>query len=61
MCFATSMNGLMQNASINAWCLQELREDFDIDVRILGITNSRQMLLSDSPINIDNWESKFAE
>ena len=41
--------------------MQELKEDFDIDVRILGITNSRQMLLSDRPIDINKWESNFAK
>lgn len=41
--------------------LQELREDFDIDVRILGITNSSKMLISDAPIDTETWQSRFAE
>ena len=41
--------------------LQELREDFDIDVRILGITNSSKMLISDAPIDTETWQTRFAQ
>lgn len=36
-----------------------LRDDFDIDVRVLGITNSQKMLLSDAPIDLSNWKDAF--
>lgn len=42
-------------------CAQELRNDFDIDVRILGIMSSSRMLLSESSIDLANWKKQFQE
>ena len=41
--------------------LQELRGNFDIDVRILGIMSSSRMLLSESSIELANWKQQFQE
>jgi hypothetical protein len=42
-------------------CVQELRNDFDIDVRILGIMSSSRMLLSESSIDLASWKKQFQE
>lgn len=34
---------------------QELREEFDIDVRLLGVATSSRMALSDSGIDLSSW------
>ena len=39
--------------------MQELRGNFDIDVRILGIMSSSRMLLSESSIDLANWKQHF--
>eukprot|EP00213_Chloropicon_mariensis_P001586 CAMPEP_0197482756 /NCGR_PEP_ID=MMETSP1309-20131121/56522_1 /TAXON_ID=464262 /ORGANISM="Genus nov. species nov., Strain RCC998" /LENGTH=951 /DNA_ID=CAMNT_0043025311 /DNA_START=259 /DNA_END=3114 /DNA_ORIENTATION=+ len=36
-----------------------LRKERQIDVRICGIASSKKMLLSDSHIDLDNWEETF--
>ena len=41
--------------------MQELRGNFDIDVRILGIMSSSRMLLSESSINLASWKQQFQE
>lgn len=41
--------------------MQELRGNFDIDVRVLGIMSSRRMLLSESSIDLANWKQHFQE
>ncbi|KAK9838066.1 hypothetical protein WJX74_011058 [Apatococcus lobatus] len=38
---------------------QELREEFDIDVRVLGITGSSRMLLSDTAISLADWQEQY--
>ncbi len=42
-------------------CVQELRGNFDIDVRILGIMSSSRMLLSESSIDLANWKQHFQQ
>ena len=39
--------------------MQMLRDDFDIDVRVLGITNSSRMLLCDAAIDLGSWQESF--
>ncbi|CAK0785763.1 hypothetical protein CVIRNUC_008974 [Coccomyxa viridis] len=41
--------------------MTELRGNFDIDVRILGIMSSSRMLLSESSIELANWKQQFQE
>ena len=41
--------------------MQELRGNFDIDVRILGIMSSSRMLLSESSIDLANWKQHFQQ
>jgi len=36
-----------------------LHDDFNVDVRVLGICNSREMLCSDVGIDLDSWEEAF--
>ena len=38
---------------------QELRENMDTDVRVLGIASSSRMLLSDSGVALDSWQETF--
>lgn len=40
--------------------LQKLRENMDLDVRVLGLASSTRMLLSDSGIALDSWRDDFA-
>jgi hypothetical protein len=47
-----SERGAMPNA-------QELRENMDTDVRVLGIASSSRMLLSDSGVALDSWQETF--
>jgi homoserine dehydrogenase len=35
----------------------QLREEFNIDIRVLGIADSKGMLTSESGIDLDNWRS----
>ncbi|MGK5089492.1 bifunctional aspartate kinase/homoserine dehydrogenase I [Bdellovibrionota bacterium FG-2] len=39
----------------------ELKTHQQIDLRVRGILNSTQMLLSDLPLNLENWEKVFSE
>jgi hypothetical protein len=41
--------------------LQELRDEFDIDVRVLGIMSSKRMLLSDTALDLSTWKQQFSE
>ena len=40
---------------------QELRDEFDIDVRVLGIVSSSRMLLSDSALDLSSWRHQFEQ
>ena len=40
-------------------CMQELKEEFDIDVKVLGIVGSKKMLLSDAPIDLASWQGQY--
>ena len=40
---------------------QELRDEFDIDVRVLGIMSSSRMLLSDTALDLSTWRDQFQE
>ncbi|XP_057525947.1 bifunctional aspartokinase/homoserine dehydrogenase 2, chloroplastic-like isoform X1 [Amaranthus tricolor] len=39
----------------------ELKEKFNIDLRVLGITSSKNMLLSDSGVDLSNWRELRSE
>ncbi|XP_021762687.1 bifunctional aspartokinase/homoserine dehydrogenase 2, chloroplastic-like [Chenopodium quinoa] len=39
----------------------ELKEKFNIDLRVMGITSSKKMLLSDSGIDLSNWKEQQSE
>ncbi|KAK9806380.1 hypothetical protein WJX72_012231 [[Myrmecia] bisecta] len=39
--------------------LQELKDEFDIDVRVLGIASSSHMMLSDTALNLGTWKEDF--
>lgn len=39
--------------------MQELREEFDIDVRLLGVATSSRMALSDSGIDLSSWREEL--
>ena len=36
-----------------------LRGDLGVDLRVLAIATSKQMLLSETPIDLDGWEERF--
>jgi hypothetical protein len=38
---------------------QELRENMDTDVRVLGIASSSRMLLSENGVALDSWQEAF--
>ena len=38
---------------------QELRDEFDIDMRVLGILSSDRMLLSETAIDLEHWRERF--
>lgn len=38
-----------------------LKENLNLNIRVLGLSNSRTMLVSDTPINLNNWEEKLAQ
>ena len=40
---------------------QELKEELDIDVRVLGIASSSRMLLSEEGIDLSNWRDDFSQ
>jgi hypothetical protein len=35
----------------------QLREEFNIDIRVLGIADSKHMITSESGIDLDNWRT----
>ncbi len=39
--------------------LQGLKKEMDIDVRVIGVTNSSQMLLSEQGLSLTDWEQQF--
>mmetsp|Transcript_9342 Transcript_9342/g.23807 ORF Transcript_9342/g.23807 Transcript_9342/m.23807 type:complete len:369 (-) Transcript_9342:249-1355(-) len=39
----------------------KLLNDFKLDVHVVGIANSKSMLLSDSRINLQDWQGQFQE
>ena len=39
--------------------MQELRDEFDIDMRVLGIMSSDRMLLSETAIDLAHWRERF--
>ena len=49
----------MRGARVVACTTQELRDEFDIDMRVLGITSSDRMLLSETAIDLENWRERF--
>ena len=40
---------------------QELREELDIDVRVLGIASSSRMLLSEEGVDLSAWRDDFSQ
>ena len=40
---------------------QELKEELDIDVRVLGIASSSRMLLSEEGIDLSGWKDDFSQ
>ncbi len=42
-------------------CTQVLRREFGVDLRILGITTSSQMLLRERGVDLDNWREEFKQ
>jgi len=40
---------------------QKLHDQFNIDIRVLGITSSKKMLLSPMGIDLDTWKEDFAK
>ena len=38
---------------------EQLRREFKIDIRVLGIATSSKMLLQDKGINLDTWKEEF--
>lgn len=43
-------------------CLQacQLRQEFNIDIRVLGIADSTNMMTSEGGIDLDNWRQEWA-
>ena len=39
--------------------MQALGAEYNMDVRVLGITGSRQMVLSEHGINLEEWEEQY--
>lgn len=39
--------------------VQRLKKEFNIDIRVRGIMNSKKMVLSESGINLKNWKEKL--
>ncbi len=37
-----------------------LKDNLNLSIRVLGLSNSRKMVVSDTPIPLDQWESKLA-
>ncbi len=40
---------------------QELKEELDIDVRVLSIASSSRMLLSEDGIDLSSWKDQFSQ
>jgi aspartokinase/homoserine dehydrogenase 1 len=40
--------------------LRRLKQEFDIDLRVRAIASSKQMLLSDHPIDLEHWRAELA-
>ncbi len=38
---------------------ERLKKEFDLDIRIRGIANSKKMLLSEEGVNLSNWRESF--
>lgn len=38
-----------------------LKENLNLNLRVMGLSNSRTMLLSKEPIDLDHWESQLAQ
>ncbi|MCR5731840.1 MAG: bifunctional aspartate kinase/homoserine dehydrogenase I [Sphaerochaetaceae bacterium] len=58
--------GLFGPGNIGGTLLDQIRDErdrlkkqFDIDIRIRGIANSRKMLLSEEGVDLDNWRELF--
>ena len=45
--------------SPNMSLLQGLKHEMDIDVRVVGVTNSSDMLLSEQGLSLTDWEQQF--
>ena len=60
-CMAASTRMLRSGVESSFAHMQELRGNFDIDVRILGIMSSSRMLLSESSIDLANWKQHFQQ
>ena len=41
--------------------MQVLREEYDIEVRVLGVCGSDRMLLSDTAVDLDNWQEQLQQ
>ena len=39
--------------------MQGLKKEMDIDVRVIGVTNSSEMLLSEQGLSLTDWEKQF--
>lgn len=39
----------------------QLRSEFNIDIRVLGIASSSKMLLSESGVDLSKWKQEFAD
>ncbi len=37
-----------------------LQEEYDIEVRVLGVCGSDKMILSDTGVDLDNWQEELA-
>lgn len=40
---------------------QEMKTEFDIDVRVLGIAGSKNMVLSEDAIDLANWQDTYQQ
>ncbi|KXZ53017.1 hypothetical protein GPECTOR_8g385 [Gonium pectorale] len=40
---------------------QQLKQEFGIDLRVLGVASSSRMLLRETGIDLDNWKTQFEE
>ena len=42
------------------YCLQNLDAEYNMDVRVLGISGSSQMVLSEHGIDLAQWEQQYS-